>query len=145
MFGREPMFLVDIRWSLPASHGEHHTDDVESEYATQLREELQLAYESTRRAQALAATITKGLLDEWKRNVRYDANQLVDYWIKHKDPKVLRKLDHSWSTPHIVKRASAESPSHYYIKPSEAPSALAMSMRFRLFLTIIKTTMHTRM
>ena len=77
MFGREPMLPLDIMWSSPASYGEHHTDDVESEYAKQLREELRSAYESTRQAQALAATITKGRLDERKRNVKYDANQLV--------------------------------------------------------------------
>ena len=126
------MIPLDIMWSSPASYGEHHTDDIESEYATQLRKKLQSAYESTRQAQALAATIAKGRLDERKRNVKYDANQLVVYWIEREDPKVPRKLDYSWSTPHIVERASAKSPLHYYIKPLESPSAIAFKIHVNL-------------
>jgi hypothetical protein len=95
---------------------------------TQLQQELQLAYESTRQAQAVAATITKGRLDERRRNVTYHENQIVVYSIEREDPKIPRKLDYSWSTPHIMERVSAQSPLHYYIKPLESPSAMAFKV-----------------
>ena len=132
MFGREPMLPLDIILSSPASHEKHHAKDIESEYVAQLHEELQSAYESTRQAQTLTATITKRRLDERKRNVRYYVNQLVVYWVEREDPKIPRKLDYSWSTPHIVERASEESILHDYIKPVESPSAVALKVHVNL-------------
>ena len=128
MFGREPMLPLDVMLSSPVSHGTHDADDIESEYVAQMHDVLQSAYESTRQAQTLAASITKGRLDERKRNVSYNVNQLVVYWVERENPKIPRKLDYSWSTPHIVERASAESPLHYYIKPVEPSSAVAFKV-----------------
>ena len=122
------MLPLDIMLSSPVSYEKCQAEDIESEYVTRLHEEFQSAYESTRQAQTLAATITKGRLDERKRNVSYHVNQLVVYWIEREDPKIPRKLDYSWSTPHIVERASEESPLHYYIKPVESPSAVAFKV-----------------
>ena len=132
MFGREPMLPLDIMLSSPVSYEKCQAEDIESEYVTRLHEEFQSAYESTRQAQTLAATITKSRLDERKRNVSYHVNQLVVYWIEREDPKIPRKLDYSWSTPHIVERASEESPLHYYIKPVESPSAVAFKVHVNL-------------
>jgi hypothetical protein len=112
-------------------------EDIESEYVAQLHEELQSAYEFTLQAQTLEATITISRLDERKRNISYHVNELVVYWIEREDPKIPRKLDYSWSTPHIVERESEESPLHYCIKPVESPLAVAFKVHANSLYTLL--------